>query len=118
MKNIDVKPVAQHPHPSPAIDETNPECVNPHPLLIKRSRLAELLDMGCTLLRELHTPGHSNWDPLFPKPIKLTSNGSAYYLMSEVLAWVASRAHERDSSPQGKTGSSTPAPFVLVSSGP
>ena len=66
-------------------------------LLIKRSRLAQMLGMGCTMLRELHTQGHPNCDPDFPKPIRVTSNGSAFYLMSEVHAWIDSRTRKRDS---------------------
>ena len=81
----------------PANDNISPVHANPSQLLIKRSRLAQMLGMGCTMLRELHTQGHPNCDPVFPKPIRVTSNGSAFYLMSEVHAWIDSRIRKRDS---------------------
>lgn len=87
-------------------------------ILIKRSRLAKMLDMGCTLLRELHTPGHLNWDPLFPKPIRLTTNGSAHYLMSEVHAWIQSRVRDRDGPAQPLPKNTSTAPLTLVSARP
>lgn len=112
MSSENVTPIADSPASSDFKEEFSSDHPTANRLLAKRSSLAQMLDIGATLLRELHTPGHANWDPLFPQPIRLTANGSAYYLLSEVYAWLAARARKRDVQPAGFSSSHQSPPPV------
>lgn len=68
------------------------EASAPSKLLLKAATVADALDIGRTLLRELHTQGHRNYDPDFPTPITLTPGGHAYFVGDELRAWVLQRA--------------------------
>jgi len=50
-----------------------------------------MLDVGRTLLSELGTEGHPNFDPEFPKPVFLTANGPAFFDFAELTAWIEYR---------------------------
>lgn len=70
---------------------TTPEFI-PAQLLLKATTVANALDIGRTLLRELHTPSHQNFDPTFPQPITITKGGPDFFLADELFAWVIQRA--------------------------
>lgn len=59
------------------------------PLLVKRSGAAKLLGFGRTLLIELSTPEHANFDPTFPPARRITRKGPAFFVVAELHAWVA-----------------------------
>jgi len=66
------------------------------PLMLKRATLLKLLGIGRTLSIELHTPGHPNFDPAFPKPLRLTINGPAFFAGDELTAWIEHLKQMRD----------------------
>lgn len=58
---------------------------------MKRAKVAVYLQMGGTALRELNNPSHKNFDPSFPQPFKLTSNGPHYFDASDIDVWLQDR---------------------------
>ena len=62
MSSENVTPIADSPASSDFKEEFSSDHPTANRLLAKRSSLAQMLDIGATLLRELHTPGHANWD--------------------------------------------------------
>ena len=74
-----------------------PPLVRPR-LMVKRADLLILVGIGRTLSVEMHTPNHPNFDPVFPKPLRLTPKGPAYFAMDELIAWVAHLKRVRDGS--------------------
>ncbi|WP_343735080.1 hypothetical protein [Acidovorax sp.] len=82
---------------APLFSPTEPDAAHAAmPLLLKRVQLQHLLSIGRTLSIELHTPGHRNFDPVFPKPVHFTEKGPAFFVADEVLAWVEHLKHVRD----------------------
>lgn len=85
--------VREQPAPSDAAFHTEAtakaHAAGRNQLLVKRSGAAKLLGIGRTLLIELSTPGHTNFDESFPVPVRITKKGPAFFVVAELHAWAA-----------------------------
>lgn len=81
------------------------------PLTLKRVDMQKLLGIGRTLSIQLHTPGHPNYNPAFPKPVHFTESGPAFFVGAELCAWVEHLKHVRDSA---AAAAANDAQFALV----